>query len=79
MMILDHCKPSNLGDEPNIFSRGFRPRNPHGFEKYRFSMKNTGFGNTDYSFVFSEVGRSACTHSLKKTTWKFSPMGEFHL
>ena len=60
MMILDHCKPSNLGDEPNIFSRGFRPRNPHGFEKYRFSMKNTGFGNTDYSFVFSEVGRSDC-------------------
>ena len=29
-------------------------------------MKNTGFGNTEYSFVFSEVGRSGspsnCSH-----------------
>ena len=28
-------------------------------------MKNTGFGNTDYSFVFSEVGRSAVPPQCK--------------
>ena len=34
-------------------------------------MKNTGFGNTDYSFVFSEVGRSGRRHGRSRGGTKY--------
>ena len=38
----------------------------HVFKKYRFLMKNTGFGVSEYSFVIPEVGMSVYVWSQKR-------------